>query len=140
MKEALFAARVTRRLDESADDLPPRVRQRLSAARTMAMERAAQATRRTAAHPLLAGGPSAGRTPALRPTRSGQPRIWWRLTAAGVPLVIVLAGLISISYWDDNIKAEELADTDTAVLTDVDLPLTTLADRGFGVFLANSRQ
>ncbi|MFT4103204.1 MAG: DUF3619 family protein [Burkholderiaceae bacterium] len=144
MKEVQFGARLAQVLDTSADRLPSRITSRLASAREAALARAPRSAV-AAAHPSLAG-PAAPR--ALTRSRFGalaggpsshgdSPRPWWRWLGIVMPLLIVLAGWVSISYWDDFAKAEELADVETGVLTD-DLPLETLAERGFGVFLTTT--
>lgn len=59
---------------------------------------------------------------------------WWPRIGAMVPLVALVAGLIAISVVQDDNKASELADVDTALLTD-DLPPAAYTDPGFAQFL-----
>ncbi|MFT3804617.1 MAG: DUF3619 family protein [Burkholderiaceae bacterium] len=147
MNEAQFGARLARVLDTSTDRLPSRITSRLASARETALARAPRSAFVTvaAAHPSLAGPAAPHALPRARfgalagasAPRGDSPRPWWRWLGVVMPLLIVLAGWVSISYWDDVVKAEELADVDTDVLTD-DLPLETLAERGFGVFLTTT--
>ena len=65
--------------------------------------------------------------------------MWWRLGVTLVPVLVVAIGLMVISVWNDTETADEIAEVDTAVLTD-EVPLSAYTDRGFGVFLKNSRQ
>lgn len=154
MKEAQFGARLSRMLDTSTERLPSRITSRLASAREAALARAPQsafAAAPTRPAPPFPASPRAGAAPGAAhrgrvgalaggpSRRDDTPRSWQRWLGAALPVLIVLAGWISISYWDDAIKAEELADVETGVLTD-DLPLDTLAERGFGVFLTTGTQ
>ena len=151
MKEDELGARIVEALDSSTEHLSYRVSQRLLAARQAAMGRAHTAvaivgdssviSRSGEPRPVAAFAalprpqdPSHGWSSPSRP-----PSLLWRAAAVAVPVVLLLGGLVSVGYWDDQVKAEELAEVDTAVLTG-DTPLDTLADRSFGVFVANSRQ
>lgn len=150
MKETQFGARLSRLLDTSADRLPSRITTRLAIARDAALAHVPQAafvpSPARPAH-ALAAAPHGGRTHRIRvgalvggpSPHDDAPHPGWRWLGIALPLLVVLAGGVSISYLDDAIKAEELADVETAVLTD-DLPLETLADRGFGVFLTTGAQ
>ena len=60
--------------------------------------------------------------------------IWWTRLGAVVPLVALVAGLISISVWQDDQRTSELADLDSALLTDA-LPPAAYTDPGFAQFL-----
>lgn len=51
-----------------------------------------------------------------------------------VPLLVLLVGLLSMSYWHQNRYSEELADIDTQVLVD-ELPPSAYVDRGFDSWL-----
>jgi hypothetical protein len=51
-----------------------------------------------------------------------------------VPLIALVAGLITISVMQDEDRASELAEVDAALLTD-DLPPAAYTDPGFAQFL-----
>mgnify|MGYP000998789524 CR=1 FL=1 len=129
MNEQEFSLQIRRALNESAEKLPYRVTHRLAAAREAAIARA-PAVR--SARVALATGPTGS-------FDLDEPSLLWRWVGFLAPVLIVVAGLISIAFWDDVEKDQELADVDTAVLTD-DVPISAYADRGFGVFLNNNRQ
>jgi hypothetical protein len=59
---------------------------------------------------------------------------WWGRFAAVVPLMALVFGLIAINLIQDDNRANELAEIDSALLTD-DLPPTAYADPGFSQFL-----
>ena len=120
-------------LDESAARLPYRVTHRLEAARAAALARhqpAAQTEVVSAALSLASAGAGDG--------RSSSP-LWWRIGATALPLLILIVGLYAITVWNDTETSDEIAEVDTAVLTD-EVPLSAYTDRGFGVFLKNIRQ
>lgn len=132
MNENDLPLQVRRALDESADRLSYRVSQRLAASREAALSRMRTVTVQDT---RFAGAVSAGGRAALL----GDPGPTWRLAGVLLPLLIVIAGMISISMWDDDEKAQELADVDADVLTD-DVPISAYTDRGFGVFLSNQNR
>lgn len=129
MNEQQFSAQIKRALDESSGRLPYRVSHRLTTARETAMT-----------HMPVDGH---GLVMRLAATHSSVTAVesgtGWRFAGVLVPLCIVVAGLFSMHAWDLSAKAEELADVQTAMLTD-DVPIDTYADRGFGVFIKNTRQ
>jgi len=56
-----------------------------------------------------------------------------------VPLLVLLAGLLTMSAWHQNRYAEELADIDVQMLAD-ELPPTAYLDRGFDTWLKRGQQ
>lgn len=158
MNETRFTSSIKQALDESAERLPLRVTHRLEQARKAALVRApervaAQAfADRRAGRPLVglatagAGGPSsAGAVPggwALSKRDADAcdrpPFVAWRLAAIVVPVAALVAGLIAFSELDAQRDADEVAELEAAVLSD-DVPIAAYADRGFGVYLKNSK-
>jgi len=51
-----------------------------------------------------------------------------------LPLAALVIGLFAINHFQSDMRAKELADIDSALLTD-DLPPAAYADQGFGQFL-----
>jgi Protein of unknown function (DUF3619) len=140
MNEQQFSLHVRRALDESAEKLPFKVTHRLGAARELALSRLGDTS--VSATPLGFAGlapvlaqQSAGRSLSF----SSGSSTWWRLAGTVLPLLIVALGLVSMHAWDLSAKAEELAEVDAEMLSD-EVPIDTYADRGFGVFLKNTRQ
>jgi hypothetical protein len=123
MNEPLFAFRLRRALDESAERLPPPIVERLARSRELAL----------AAMPQ----PGAGAGERTAASRASGP--WLRLAAGAVPVLVVLAGLYGIATWHAVQEARQTAEIDAALLTDV-LPIDAYADLGFGVFIRNTRQ
>lgn len=135
MNELEVVRTVRRALDERAERLPYRVTHRLERARGVALARIPA----TAAAPvpqarLAALGPSPEGLPGAR-----QPSLLWRATVMVVPIALLVAGLMAVSMWSEIQRAEEVAELDTAVLLD-DIPISVYADKGFGVYLKNTRR
>ena len=134
MNEQRFAYLIRQALDETSERLPYRVTQRLERARQTALARAPEAE---TARPLLAGQFAAV---ALHGTPS-RPSVGMRILSVVLPLLILAAGLYGIGMWSDIEDAADTADIDAAlVLGEDDIPVSALADKGFGVFLRNTRQ
>ncbi len=132
--QALYAARVTRRLSAGTDDLPYDITERLRAARMQALAKRKVLAVQTAAVASSAGagtlvlGGGNGR-------RSGFG--WWQPMASALPLIALVAGLVAINIIQDDDRTSELAEVDAALLTD-DLPPDAYADPGFVQFLKTS--
>lgn len=134
MNEQLFASRIRQALDESADRLPYRVTQRLERARLAAVARAATATSTVSS---VSGGAATVSLPS-----DDRPSGLVRLLSTLGPILLVIAGFYGIAAWDDAQRAADTADIDAEIVLsdDDDLPLSALTDRGFGVYIKNSRQ
>ncbi len=135
IKEIEFALKIRRALDERATALPGVTTDRLAAARKAALARK-KPDAAIVLVPALAGGfgGSLGlaRGPAPRPVSLTR-----RLLRA-VPLVVLLAGIVGIAYWENLERTAELADVDAAMLND-DLPLNAYLDHGFNAYLSHTR-
>jgi hypothetical protein len=59
---------------------------------------------------------------------------FWSRIATFLPFIALVAGLITISLVQNDMRANELAEVDTALLVD-DLPPAAYADAGFAQFL-----
>ncbi len=133
MNEHLFASRIKQALDESAERLPYRVTRRLERARHAAVARARPDS--------VAATASSAAASALALGGDDRPSALVRLLSAVVPVLLVIAGLYGISLWDDAQRAAETADIDAELmLSDDEVPIAAYADRGFGVYIKNSRQ
>lgn len=127
--EDRFGQKVAQRLDAATDELPYDISERLRAARMQALaKRKVAAVQRTA--PAIAH--TGGGTASLNYGGEGF-GLWGRLASA-LPLVALIAGLFVIQFVQDEDHANELAEVDTALLTD-DLPPQAYADPGFLQFL-----
>ena len=102
--------------------LPHDIAERLRAARVRAV-----AARRISNVQVQANGTLTlgGAHESLRP---------WTWLASMLPLLTLVVGLITIKHFQDERRAREVADVDTALLTD-DLPPSAYTDPGFLRFL-----
>lgn len=125
----LFGMRVAARLDSATQALPHDISERLRAARTRAVaaRSVAQTRLRTASEVSVQNGVGV-----LHFGDEGL-NVWSRL-ASFLPLLALVAGLSFIQHFTDDDRANELAEVDSALLTD-DLPPSAYADPGFLQFL-----
>jgi Protein of unknown function (DUF3619) len=127
-----LGALIAKRLDDSTEKLSFRVTQRLATSRKAAVAaipvRAMQTAEASASQSSF-GALTLGRF-------SG----WtWKAIGFGLPALVLAAGLVFISNYNDDQEADEQASIDAAVLTD-DVPISTYVDRGFGVHIRNVQQ
>ena len=132
MNEQQFSLQIRKALDETAEQLPYKVTHRLGAATELALSRM-QAQPAGFAEMASAGATNQNGRELLG---SG---IVWRFAGTLVPALIIAAGIILMQAWDISAKADELSEVDSEMLTD-EVPIDTYADRGFGVFLKNTKQ
>jgi len=116
-----FGRRIAARLARGSQELPHDISERLRAARVQALARR-KVVRQPAAVMV-----SSGSTAAI----GGG---WWTRIGSVVPLVALVAGLMAISVMQDDIRTNEIAEVDSALLTD-DLPPAAYTDPGFAQFL-----
>ena len=130
-----YARRITARLTEGTDALAYDVNERLRAARMQALAQrkrpqAVAQHRATAASTLLAAGPVA-----LRGAGAGdEGGTWWRALLSAIPLIALLIGVGVVHTLQADTSASEIAEIDTALLSD-DLPPAAYADPGFVQYL-----
>jgi len=120
-----FGLLISARLREATEDLPHDISERLRAARVRAV-----AARRVA---LVKVAPYTSASQGTLQMGNEHLGGWGRL-AAFAPLVALVLGLVFISIVQDDNQANELAEIDSALLTD-DLPPSAYADVGFTEFL-----
>jgi hypothetical protein len=133
MNEQQFTREIRAALDEASGRLPFRVSHRLEQARLAALSR-----QRTSLVRTLAPAPRPALVAAGGPTEDTHSP-WRRVLITLLPALALIAGLMAIAVWNETETADEIAEIDSAVLTD-DVPLSAYTDRGFGVFLKNSRE
>jgi hypothetical protein len=130
-KELNFAYKVRHALNETVDNLPSSTAERLASARQIALSRK---KKESGLRILLTQRTLAGEAGRLLDTRlPWLARIWFAL-----PLLVVLLGalgLASIYRHEQQRFISEIAEIDTAVLTD-ELPLSAYMDHGFNAYLA----
>lgn len=127
LAEDRFGLLVSARLSDAAEELPYDISERLRAARTRALANRKIAVIRTATSTTISGG-------VATMTFGNEHLSWWNRIAAVIPLLALAFGLIAISAIQNDNRADELAEIDSALLTD-DLPPTAYTDPGFAHFL-----
>jgi hypothetical protein len=126
-----FGHQIAKALSATTEDLPYDISERLRAARVRAVDKRKWVLMQSATelfsynHTLTAG--------------HGHPHgNWWsRLGGAGLALILA-GGLFAINVIQDELGAQELAEIDSAILTD-DLPPAAYVDPGFAQFLKVGR-
>jgi hypothetical protein len=63
----------------------------------------------------------------------------WNWIGAVLPLVALIAGLVLIDLAQDDLRANEIAEVDTELLSG-DLPPTAYTDPGFAQYLRTNQQ
>jgi len=116
--ELRVAYQIKRHLNSSLADVGPDKLERLRAAREQAL-----AKQKRSSSLAVAGGGGFSFA-----------NFGFGLVPQVVPLLVLLVGLLSMSYWHQNRYSEELADIDTQVLVD-ELPPSAYVDRGFDSWL-----
>mgnify|MGYP003704707441 CR=1 FL=1 len=130
--EARFALRVCAELNSASSLLPHDISERLRVARLRAVEQGrltavvAKPVAQLQGELLTTLGPLGGQGSSHRGA-------WWKL-ASVLPLVVLLAGLALIRYFDEIERIDAAAEVDAALLAD-DLPPQAYADPGFAEFI-----
>ncbi|MBS0392542.1 MAG: DUF3619 family protein [Comamonadaceae bacterium] len=132
-----YARRLAARLTHGNADLPYDITERLRAARMQALAQRKRPLllpeRKTAtATQVIANGSTAALGGWGR--EGGN---WWRALVSAVPLTALVIGLFFVDTAQDNATATEIAEVDSALLTD-DLPPSAYADPGFAQFLKST--
>lgn len=126
--ELNFAYKVRHALNESAENLPPSITEKLASARKTAVSRKRKDAPLAYFIPrqVLAG--DAGgffRSPVS----------WLHRMGLAIPLIVLAAGLIGLYEFENERRISDTAEIDAAVLVD-DLPLSAYVDYGFNAYLA----
>jgi hypothetical protein len=122
-----FSRALVARISQSTAELPHEVTERLRAARMQAIaKRKVVAVAYASAISVQNGVATLG--------SDGDGGGFWRKFASIVPLVALLAGLVSIGLIQDEMRADELAKVDAELLLD-ELPPAAYVDPGFVEFL-----
>jgi len=125
-----FGLAVAARLSDASNSLPYDISERLRAARAQALGKRKMTVIRTATSLVASGG--------VATLTGGHEHFgWWGRIAAVAPLLALIFGLIAINIIQNDIRANELAEVDSALLTDA-LPPEAYADPGFTQFLKMS--
>jgi len=129
--QARYGLRVAARLSTGLDSLPHDISERLRVARQQAVAQRKRPQTVARLRPAAAVSRN-GNAAALRFGDDGLGL--WGWLASGVLAVVMAAGLVTIDIVQDDNSVTELADLDTALLTD-DLPPAAYADPGFLQYL-----
>ncbi len=122
---------LARLLTQSSGDLPYDLSERLRIARQQAL--AVRKPEPAPKHQLVTNGDSSL-------TLSGPPNEGlglWSILGSALPLLALLAGLVTVQWLDSEQTVSDLAEIDTALLVD-DLPPAAYSDPGFIQFLRQS--
>jgi hypothetical protein len=126
-----FGLRIAARLSSGNAELPHDISERLRVARQQAVTNRKRTQIITSTQSASAVYGSDG-SASMSFDDEGL-NIWNRL-AAFLPLIALVVGLVSISVIQNDMRANELAEVDSALLVD-DLPPAAYADAGFAQFL-----
>lgn len=127
-RELNFAYKVRNALNENIDNIPASTAERLASARKLALSRKKNDTPLRAPVPQRALAGAAGGV-------FDRPLFWLGRMGLAVPVVALVAGLISIYQFEQQQRISETAEIDAAVLAD-ELPLSAYLDHGFNAYLA----
>lgn len=122
-----FGLKTASYLSAGAANIPHDISERLRAARGQAVAMRKIAKAETAGSVVNAGG-------SALMWGNGDGLSWWARLGAVLPLIALVAGLLTINSIQNDNRAEEVAEVDAALLTDA-LPPAAFADPGFIQFL-----
>jgi hypothetical protein len=128
-----FGLKTASYLSAGTTELHHDISERLRSARVQAVSQRKITTTQTAGGVVHSGG-SAALT-----WGSGEGLSWWSRIGSVMPLIALVAGLLTINSFQSDNRTQELAEVDAALLTD-DLPPAAFADPGFVQFLKTERQ
>ena len=134
--ELHLAYQIKRHLNASLSTLPAVQTERLLAAREQALARQKKPAS-VAQSAGAAGSISISADGSASLSGGGWDGIGW--LAQALPVVVLAAGLLGISYWHQSNRAQENADIDTQLLID-ELPPSAYADKGFGAWIKRGQE
>jgi hypothetical protein len=127
-----FGLKIANRLSQASSEVPHDISERLRVARQQAVAQRKKPQLVLANHFNVQNG--------VATLHFGNERIGlWGRFASILPLIALLVGLIAINIIQDDDRANELAEVDSALLTD-DLPPSAYTDPGFTQFLRVSKE
>lgn len=129
--EESFGRLIAAKLSHGSANLPHDISERLRVARQQAVAQRKR-TQLVTVHKPASSVYGSGGSASMSFDDEGL-NLWSRI-ASFLPLIALLVGLISISMIQNDLRAKELAEVDTALLID-DLPPAAYADAGFAQFL-----
>lgn len=126
-----FGLKLAARLSAGSTDLPHDISERLRVARQQAVTQRKR-TQLVSSTKTATAVYGSGGSASMSFDDEGL-NIWSQL-ASFLPLIALVVGLIAISVIQNDLRANELAEVDSALLVD-DLPPAAYADAGFAQFL-----
>lgn len=127
-----FGLKIANRLSQASAEVPHDISERLRVARQQAVAQRKKPQLVLASHVNVQNGAAT--------LQFGNERIGlWGRFASILPLIALLVGLVAINIIQDDVRANELAEVDSALLTD-DLPPSAYTDPGFTQFLRVSKE
>lgn len=129
-----LAARVAGALSARTTELPRDISERLRAAREQALSLAHARLQANASGAPSLVGRSAGGAALL-----AHPSSWWLKAAAGLPVLVLVAGLVLIDRWNSLEQVQAAAEIDAMLLAD-ELPPGAYVDPGFVEYLKTPPQ
>jgi hypothetical protein len=118
---------IAARLSEGSETLPHDISERLKVARAQAIAKRRKVSIQVASEISVSGGEMAV-------NMGGREDGLWNRIASFIPLLALIAGLISIAVMQDEMRAREVAEVDAELLTD-ELPPSAYVDPGFAQYL-----
>lgn len=125
--ESQVAGRLAAALAAQSTQLPRDISERLRASREQALARARSRPRLAAAASIVGRG--AGGAAVL-----ARPSPWWLKLASGLPVLVLVAGLVMIDRWNNLEQVQAAAEIDAMLLAD-ELPPRAYIDPGFVEYL-----
>lgn len=126
--EDQFGQNVAARLSSAVDHLPHDISERLKVARMQAL------AKRKLVIKLQTAPATAAQGGVVTLQLGGSDRSLWNRIASLLPLLALIAGLVSIAVIAEDDRVNEIAEIDAELLTD-ELPPDAYTDPGFAQFL-----
>ena len=123
---------IAARLSDSTHELPNDISERLKSAHMQALAKRNVVKLQTATSVNIQGG-------SATLNAGGFSGGLWSGLGAVIPLLALVAGLLTIAVVQEKQRTNEIADVDVELLTD-DLPPAAYADPGFAHFLSINRR
>jgi hypothetical protein len=127
-KDLNFAYKVRNALNEHINNIPASTAERLASARKIALSRKKKDSPLRAWLPQRALAGDIG-------VFFDRPMWWLGRMGFAVPVLVLVAGLVSIYQFEQQDRISETAEIDAGVLSD-ELPLSAYLDHGFNAYLA----
>lgn len=130
--EDMLGRNIAARLSDTTDRLPHDISERLKAARMQALSKRKVVKLQVASETSTSGG-------VVSLHMGDNDRSLWNRIASLLPLLALIAGLITIAVVAEDNRTNDLAEIDAQLLTD-ELPPDAYTDPGFAQFLRVNRR